>query len=396
MALTALLGLALAECAAQEYICVRGNDTLRYRYTPVAQPQQDTVRRKAGFLRRMTDYFGHSAEDRTFEKKIDFTFAGGIGYSKDTHVTFGVLAAGLYRADRTDSLTQPSNIMLSGSVSVIGFYSVGATGCDRRRHDRRRLHYKVNFSSAPRYFWGLGHEAAHGNPRQDYIEKMLHIGCARQYRLFRNTYAGPLIDFRHIRGKDFDTPSAIGGQPLSCTVTGLGILLEYDSRDAATEPHRGAYLSLRQTLYPKGLGTCPQSLWKTDVTLDFYRRLWRGGVLGADLHGEFTSGGTPWQLLSRLGGENRMRGYYLGRYTDNHLITAQAELRQHLWRRLGMAVWAGAGNSFGKNGSFDWNHTLPSYGVGLRWQFKKAINIRMDYGFGRHTGGFILAVNEAF
>lgn len=39
---------------------------------------------------------------------------------------------------------------------------------------------------------------------------------------------------------------------------------------------------------------------------------------------------------------------------------------------------------------------LPTYGVGLRWEFKHRVNIRIDYGFGKHTRGFIFNVNEAF
>lgn len=38
-----------------------------------------------------------------------------------------------------------------------------------------------------------------------------------------------------------------------------------------------------------------------------------------------------------------MRGYYAGRYIDNSQIAAQVEIRQHIYGRLGCAVWGGAG-----------------------------------------------------
>ena len=60
----------------------------------------------------------------------------------------------------------------------------------------------------------------------------------------------------------------------------------------------------------------------------------------------FNPDGTPWPMLARLGGSQRMRGYYQGRYTDNDMITLQIELRQRIWRRIGCAVWGGAGNVF--------------------------------------------------
>ena len=91
-----------------------------------------------------------------------------------------------------------------------------------------------------------------------------------------------------------------------------------------------------------------------------------------------------------------MRGYYLGQYTDNSMLTFQMELRQHIWRRIGCVVWGGAGNVFSEREKFSWSKTLPNYGVGLRWELKKRVNVRMDYGFGRKTGGFLLSINEAF
>lgn len=91
-----------------------------------------------------------------------------------------------------------------------------------------------------------------------------------------------------------------------------------------------------------------------------------------------------------------MRGYYQGRYTDNDMITVQVELRQHIWRRIGCAVWGGAGNVFPSLSRFDWSQTLPNYGAGLRWELKKRVNVRLDYGFGKKTSGFLLNINEAF
>lgn len=80
------------------------------------------------------------------------------------------------------------------------------------------------------------------------------------------------------------------------------------------------------------------------------------------------------------------------------MLSAQIELRQRIWRRIGCVVWGGAGNIFSErtDDRFDWAHTLPNYGIGLRWELKKRVNVRVDYGFGRKTSGFLLNINEAF
>lgn len=91
-----------------------------------------------------------------------------------------------------------------------------------------------------------------------------------------------------------------------------------------------------------------------------------------------------------------MRGYYEGQYRDKNLIETQLELRQKIWRRIGATAWVGAGNVFQSFHKFDFAKTLPNYGFGLRWEFKKRMNVRIDYGFGKGQTGFIFGINEAF
>ena len=90
-----------------------------------------------------------------------------------------------------------------------------------------------------------------------------------------------------------------------------------------------------------------------------------------------------------------MRGYYEGRYRDKHSMATQLELRQHVWRRNGIVARVGVGNVFHDSKSF--KHLLPNYGIGYRWEFKKHVNVRLDYGRGRAgQSGFTFNINEAF
>ena len=79
-----------------------------------------------------------------------------------------------------------------------------------------------------------------------------------------------------------------------------------------------------------------------------------------------------------------------------HAMDAQIELRQHVWKRNGVAVWVGAGTIFPRLSEFTPKHILPNYGFGYRWEFKKRVNVRLDLGFGKHQTGFIFNINEAF
>lgn len=381
---------------AQQGTYISESDTLHYTYTPLVADSTLLKPRKKNIFHRFVEYFEGSTTDKTFTKKIDFTFAGGPSYSKNTSFGIGVLAAGLYRIDRTDSVTQPSNISVFGTVSVSGFYALGVTGNTIWARNRQRVDYEVSFSSAPRSFWGIGYAAGRYNPESTYVEKHYLVEGRYLYGVFRNLFIGGAWSFEHTAGKKFTNESYFEGEKHAYTATGLGAVIEYDSRDFIPNPWKGVYVSLRETVFPKGLGNCGQPLWRTTFTADWYQRVWKSGVLAADLYGEFNSEGTPWPLLARMGGSYRMRGYYQGRYTDNAMITLQVELRQRIWRRIGCVVWGGAGNVFPKLADFRWGETLPNYGVGLRWELKKRVNIRIDYGFGKNTSGFLLNINEAF
>ena len=371
---------------------VSDRDTIRYTYTPLQQSEAP----KKNFFRRIVDYFGESTVDRTFEKKIDFTFAGGPSYSKNTNFGIGVLAAGLYRIDRTDSVTVPSDVSIFASVSVSGFYSVGISGNNIFSGNKQRISYTAMFSSAPRDFWGIGYDNGLHNEVSTYSEKRIQIEGRYLHEILPHTYLGGVVSFDYTRGIKFSRPEYIAGENPQYIATGIGAIAEYDSRDFIPNPFKGVYVSFQETCYPKSLGNCGKALWQTTITADAYHRVWKDAILATDLYAEFNSDGTPWPMLARMGGNQRMRGYYLGRFTDNDMITFQIELRQRIWRRIGAVVWGGAGNVFPSLAEFDWGKTLPNYGLGLRWELKKRVNVRLDYGFGKETSSFLLSVNEAF
>ena len=229
-----------------------------------------------------------------------------------------------------------------------------------------------------------------------YSEKRVQIEGRYLHEILPHTYLGGVVSFDYTRGIKFSRPEYIAGEKTQYTATGIGAIAEYDSRDFIPNPFKGVYVSFQETCYPKSLGNCGKALWQTTITADAYHRVWKDAILATDLYAEFNSDGTPWPMLARMGGNQRMRGYYLGRFTDNDMITLQIELRQRIWRRIGAVVWGGAGNVFPSLAEFDWGKTLPNYGLGLRWELKKRVNVRLDYGFGKETSGFLLSINEAF
>jgi hypothetical protein len=352
----------------------------------------DTTVAKRGFFRKFIDYFNNANKEKK-NKKFDFSVIGGPHYSSDVKLGLGLVAAGLYR---TDSLLPPSNVSIYGDVSTVGFYLLGVKGNHLFPRDKYRLNYKLYFYSFPSLYWGRGYPNGRDDANESaYKRFQARVQADFAIRVARNFYIGPTVEFDYIRGSRMDKPELWEGQDVATTNTTLGVSLVYDSRDFITNAYRGYYLRVDQLFSPAFLGN-HYAFSSTELTTSYYHRVWTGGVLAAQAHTLLTYGNTPWGLMAKLGGSESMRGYYEGRYRDKCAADAQVELRQHVWRRNGLAFWVGAGTVFARLSDFRPAHILHNYGLGYRWEFKKRVNVRLDYGFGRSQSGFIFSINEAF
>ena len=193
-----VLGFVLHGRAQEQEVYINGSDTLHYTYTPLpGQEEEPQAEKRPPFLRRVVKYFEGSTTDRTFEKKIDFTFAGGPSYSKNTSLGIGLLAAGLYRIDRTDSVTAPSDISIFANVSISGFYALGVTGNNIFARNSKRIDYTVMFASAPRDMWGIGYHDGRYNEEGSYNEKRYLVKGRYLHRVLPSTYVGGILSFEH-------------------------------------------------------------------------------------------------------------------------------------------------------------------------------------------------------
>ncbi|MEF9923556.1 MAG: BamA/TamA family outer membrane protein [Muribaculaceae bacterium] len=352
------------------------------------------VKKKRNVLQKFFDYFGDANKEKK-NKKFDFNVIGGPHYSTDTEFGLGLVGAGLYRLDRNDSILPPSNVSLYGDISTVGFYLLGIRGTNIFPQDRYRLNYSVYFYSFPSYYWGIGYENGNNN---DNVTKMKRFQSKIKgeflFKVAKNLYVGPVLTWDYVRGDTIAKPELLNGMDLITRNYGFGATISYDSRDCLTNASKGCYIYINQMFRPKFLWNT-YAYSTTDIHASYYRRVWKGGILAGELRGLFNFGNPSWAMMAKLGNSNSMRGYYEGRYRDKHMLEAQIELRQHVWRRNSVTVWVGAGSVFHNSDSF--GHVLPNYGLGYRWEFKKNVNVRLDVGFGKPgQWGFIFQINEAF
>ena len=330
------VSLALGDCLEDEIM-----PEVDYRLDTLVQSATDSII-KNNLFQRIYRYFQQSNEVRN-DKKIDFSIIGGPHFSKDTKLGLGIVASGLYRLDRTGMSLSPSNISLYGDITTTGFYLLGIDGNTIFPRDLYRLDVNMYFFSFLSQYWGIGYGNGKRNDGYtEYKRKEIQIKLDFYREIAPNTFIGVTGMYRHVNGKDFKDIRFLEGERNKISSLGGRLILTYDSRDFIPNPYKGTYAKIEQTFFPKFLGNC-YSFQRTDLQIRHYDELWKGAVLAYDLNGTFKSGNTPWSMVAHLGKE-----------------------------------------------------TLPSYGLGYRWEFKNRVNIRLDYGIGKGQSSFYFNINEAF
>lgn len=358
----------------------------------------DTMALRAGksWVNRIFDYFNDSNKNKK-HKRFDFSVIGGPHYASDTKFGLGLVAAGLYRTDPNDSILPPSNVSLYGDVSSVGFYMLGVRGNHIAPKGRYRIDYHLYFYSFPADFWGIGYEMGDNDANKSDMKRwQAQAEVSFLFRVADNFYIGPMASYDYVIGKHIERPELLQGMDQHTWNVGAGVSLVYDNRDNLTNPHRGIYLNINQMFRPRFMGN-DYAFSTTAFRFDAYQRLGKGTVLAEDIGANLNFGNPSWGMMAELGGTHSMRGYYEGRYRDKHSLEATVELRQHVWKRNGIVVWVGAGTIFPKFSALRSKQILPNAGVGYRWEFKKNVNVRLDYGFGKSgQSGFLFNINEAF
>lgn len=358
----------------------------------------DTMALRAGksWVNRILDYFNDSNKNKK-HKRFDFSVIGGPHYASDTKFGLGLVAAGLYRTDPSDSILPPSNVSLYGDVSSVGFYMLGVRGNHIAPKGRYRIDYHLYFYSFPADFWGIGYEMGDNDANKSDMKRwQAQAEVSFLFRVADNFYIGPMASYDYVIGKHIERPELLQGMDQHTWNVGAGVSLVYDNRDNLTNPHRGIYLNINQMFRPGFMGN-DYAFSTTAFRFDAYQRLGKGTVLAEDIGANLNFGNPSWGMMAELGGTHSMRGYYEGRYRDKHSLEATVELRQHVWKRNGIVVWVGAGTIFPKFSALRSKQILSNAGVGYRWEFKKNVNVRLDYGFGKSgQSGFLFNINEAF
>lgn len=329
------------------------------------------------------------------DKSFNYSVIGGPYYTNETKVGMGLIGSGLFRLHGCEKDNDPSNISLYINATSSGAYALGIRSSIYFPKKRYWIDLDISFSDTPSQYWGVGYNAGRNSDYTDYNIQDMQVKVNLFKKIDNHTAIGLMTNARDIRGKYFDDISVLNGEKRKITAIGAGMTLIYDSRDNITEPHKGIYTKIGDVFYPN-FSSNTSEFNKTEMTFRYYKQLNKRTTVAFDLGGQFNRGDIPWNLMAQAGDASQMRGYYTGQYRDKNFIESQIELRQHIYKRIGMVAWAGAGNVFPKLSDFKKKETLSTVGLGYRFRVKDQTNLRIDYGIGKSQSAFYININEAF
>ena len=333
------------------------------------------------------------------KRKISLLAAPIVFYTPDTRWSLGLVGVSGFTWGSGNPQTKKSNINLGLSftqrkqILLHMPFQVFSPG------SQYWLNGELGFFRYVYYFYGIGNRQE--NRYENYDADLFRIRLNALKKIGRHHFLGLRYVFDHFdftrfkEGGELIDGSVRGSRDGS--VSGLGLSFNYDSRDNIYYPTKGLFTESQLIAADRLLGSdfnyaalylSATKIWSLHPSL----------ILAVNTVQHFTVGQVPFHQLPFLGTAAFLRGYILGRFRDNMMSLAQAELRFPLFWRFKAVVFGGVGAVYDPLEPFKASYLRPNAGAGLRFLAVKDQNlhITLDYGLGFRSSGIYIKALEAF
>ena len=332
-----------------------------------------------------------------------------LGYSQEAGLQFGVAGIYSFYSDLKNPKNKASTIFGTGVYSTKKQSKLSLKSDVWSPSNNFHSIAEIRIANTPFNFYGLGNNTLLAN-EDKIIQKQFKLLTELERIVLPDFYLGLGAEYENLRFEDVETGGIFSTNAPKDRTKGQVLFLKIsqllDTRNNSTYPEKGLYLRSRFGLAPDFFGGDNFTGNIFDVDFRTFKKLGKNLILGFNVSYEtlnYTKNVEAFYLQPQLGGDQMMRGYYLGRYRASNLIAGQAELRYRIIPRFGLVGFGGTGMVY-ENSQFTLKDLKPNYGLGARLFFdlEKALSLRLDYGFGekpageKRISGFYLSLGEAF
>jgi outer membrane protein assembly factor BamA len=321
-------------------------------------------------------------------------------YTPETKLAFGGGGVLTFRAGRKKAETRTSSVWAFGTYNLARQFQVVVKPEIYLSRDTFFLSGNLRYERTPQKFFGVGNDMP-DSAEESYTPRVVIVQLGVKKKFLGHLFAGVQYDFEQMTMENVEPggmleageiPGSRGG-----LLSGFGISLDWDTRDAVIFPRKGIFLQFTADTYGAMTGS---DFTFTSLKFDFRKYVPVAADQVLAIQALLRSGGgeVPFHKLALLGGESLLRGYYRGRYRDRDILAVQAEYRVTVWKRIGVAGFAGLADVFPRLAEFKLKRLKYSMGTGVRYMVNKreGTNLRMDMAWGKGSFGLYFTAQEAF
>lgn len=326
-----------------------------------------------------------------------------VSYAPETNLSLGVGIKGLFKLKGSGPETRTSNIPLTVQYSIDNkyfFFSGFEVFWPREEYV---LAGNVWIQSFPSLFYGVGQDTPYTNEEEFGYSKFLVEPIFLKKMFVPYLFLGSGFRYHKISQVDFLPDGLLANSEqtgaLGSTSVGVELAVLYDSRDNLLNANKGVYFEFTHGFYGKVLsGTHQFELTRFDLRYFTQPLPKSSSVLAFQFMMHFSHGDTPLFEIGRLGGDESLRGYFEGRFSDRNLLMGQVEWRQKITRLLGFTAFAGFGGVAPTIDQFSLSTMHPAAGLGLRLMVdpEENLNLRLDFSSGKDGIKYYFKIAEAF
>ncbi len=277
-----------------------------------------------------------------------------VTFAPETSWEFGVNSLYIYYANDNPK-NRLSEISVLGFVTLEGQYGLHLDHANYTDQDEWFVLGKGRFQSFPLLYYGIGSDTPE-DPQAEVDQFSIVLRERLLRKLAPSFYVGPEASIDSLSGVRFNfeegaEPELPNGSKGSFNL-GLGLGIVYDNRHNVLNVRDGFFSELAALHYNDNWGS-DFTFWVFESDTRIFFPINARDTLAVQLYGRMTVGDVPYNELSTLGGESLLRGYYLGRFRDNHFVGTQVEYRflpfpfsNAFLRRFGASVFGATGAVF--------------------------------------------------
>ncbi|MCH7399361.1 outer membrane protein assembly factor [Belliella sp. DSM 107340] len=327
--------------------------------------------------------FSEANQDSIANKKPVVSVLPLVYYTPETSWSFGAGAVANFKIGDQHEDTFESQVALGGAYTLFNQFLAYGSWRIFTEENKNLFAGEIGWYRYVYFFYGIGATVQDSDREQfdatfprlkfDYLRKVqsnLYLGFRYHYDDFEITSvkASGLLDSGDILGSN-------GGR-----LSGIGPIIYFDSRDSQLYPSRGVLVESSFQTFHKSIGS-QYNFSKMLIDFRSVHSITEKSVLVWNAYSELMFGDMPFFGLPMVGGNRLLRGLFEGKFRDSNLALAQAEYRWKFLPRWGAVGFAGVGNVFSRNNSFQFNQSKFTYGLGGRFQLskKEKLNLRLDF-----------------